>query len=91
MRCAKERGSCKSENSASLCGDCMRDFDLISAATSRKQARFCTRDRPIGGGCRSSPQGAHSSVWSELPAHNRLVPGSNPGGPIDVARKNLSE
>ena len=28
------------------------------------------------------PRGPIAQPGSELPAHNRLVPGSNPGGPI---------
>lgn len=62
---------------------------LISPATWRKQGGFSVdRSSPLNS---AAQQRAHSSVWSELPAHNRLVPGSNPGGPIEGVRKRIRE
>jgi hypothetical protein len=36
------------------------------------------------------PRGPIAQPGSELPAHNRLVPGSNPGGPIPFVPAHLS-
>src|SRR5271155_2492018 len=53
------------------------DERMFRRTALKSAARTCYHQ-----GCLTHLRGPIAQPGSELPAHNRLVPGSNPGGPI---------
>src|SRR5688572_25267772 len=69
----------------------------------RLRGRFAAKSSAFGGGTKSdmrgpcppgnrvSPARGPVAQWLELAAHNRLVPGSNPGGPTNQTMRSADD